>query len=340
MKDNYKKRKEFLKTLIEVNSLDVILLYSHNLDSRYSKWIAGVTAQSFHYYFITRSKSGFFEISYLADELRTLADEEVIDIEDSDIEDQMSELLKTYKNIGFVGEMPYLHISKLKEKVFVNLTSEVDVQLLSKSDLEISKIKESEDIVNKTFELIKSNIKPGITTEYLATVIEKFFLERNVVNAFAVSIATSQHLRQSTIATPDKTKISKEDFLCIDIGVKKNGYYSDRTMMFFLEDNDIKRAYQVLTRINREVTAIVKPGITLGEIVDQYNQKLKNEDLNNELDVSNLGHSIGFGLHEYPNFYKEKQKGLVLEKNTVITLEPEVTFQGFKLRVEDMVYIA
>jgi Xaa-Pro aminopeptidase len=57
--------------------------------------------------------------------------------------------------------------------------------------------------------------------------------------------------------------------------------------------------------------------------------------------VHNLGHGVGFELHEYPSFRKESGAEGLLEEGDVFTLEPGLYDPegGWGVRLEDLVYL-
>ena len=54
---------------------------------------------------------------------------------------------------------------------------------------------------------------------------------------------------------------------------------------------------------------------------------------------ADLGHGIGFSLHEYPLFVRPETDSVALCDGMVLTLEPEVFHRGHWLRVEHMIAI-
>jgi len=78
----------------------------------------------------------------------------------------------------------------------------------------------------------------------------------------------------------------------------------------------------------------------LKEIAKLYKEELKREKLPEEtLEIEDLGHSIGFYVHEHPMFYSSEQENIKLEENMIITLEPEIKFSEYRLRIEDMILV-
>lgn len=340
MKNKFEERKTKLRTVMDRQGLDALLFYANSLDSRYTKWIAGAQALAFHYFLITRDSSKFLEISYLAPELQLVTNEEVVELDDDgETSKQLTPILTEFKRIGIVGDAPFVHLKELDLTKLTDITEEVDQLMLCKTNDELSQINAAAKVLEHTFELVNKNLKPGNTTKELAKLIADYLLTNADALAFPISIATSKHLNESTIATPDDTVIQSSDMLCIDIGCIKSGFYSDATRMFFINNVDAEKRYKELKSINEEVISDIKAGITLGEIVKLYKVKLKNAKLPPTLELQDLGHSIGYGLHEYPNFYKVSQNEFELRAGMVITLEPEIVFTNYRLRVENMVEI-
>lgn len=336
----FKQRKNELHKLLADKRLDLILMYSTSLDSRYSKWIAGVTAPAFHYYFIDSNKTGFCEVNYFAAELRSKTDEEVIELEDNTIGAQLQNLFNNYSSIGIVGEVPYTHLIELQKNAqIIDVTAEIDQLLLIKSADEIIQIKAAATVLKNVFAEANKLLRPNISTKEISLSINTHLRANADELAFSTSVATSKHLPESTIATPDNTLIKLQDSICIDMGVIKDGFYADATRMFFIGNKEQENSYNKLVEVNNEVIRWIVAGRTLKELVDKYKIELKKAGLPLTLEKTELGHAIGFGLHEYPNFYKDNLENFVLQDSMVITLEPEIVFTEYRIRVENMVLI-
>ena len=104
--------------------------------------------------------------------------------------------------------------------------------IVLKSEKEIESIHESCQLVVRTLKLIEQNIRPGITTQDLNTMAEKFIMYCGGRPAFkgfhgfpaALCICLNE---QIVHAVPSKRLIQEGDILTLDLGIKYKNYFTD-----------------------------------------------------------------------------------------------------------------
>ena len=101
-----------------------------------------------------------------------------------------------------------------------------------KSEREIQLMKEAGRIVAETHELLKKNIKPGITTKELDEIAENYILSQGATPAFKgyggfpASICASIN-HEVVHGIPGNKTLQEADIISIDIGTIKDQYYGD-----------------------------------------------------------------------------------------------------------------
>ena len=108
--------------------------------------------------------------------------------------------------------------------------------ILIKTKKEIDYIRESCRIVAETLQLMKSNVKQGVTTKELDQIAEDYILSNNAIAAFKgysqggssidfpASICAS--VDEAVVhGIPDSRVLKNGEIISLDVGVNKNGYF-------------------------------------------------------------------------------------------------------------------
>lgn len=140
-------------------------------------------------------------------------------------------------------------------------------------------------------------------------------------------------------ARATKTAIPSGSFVVCDFGVILAGYCSDRTRTVFKgrPNADAQAVYQAVLEAQLAGIAVIKPGITAGEVDDACRKVLKSNSLDKYFTHS-TGHGVGLEIHESPRLAAGQTQ--VLQSGMVVTVEPGVYVPGkWGVRIEDMVLI-
>jgi len=328
-------RKQFIKNIMIDKKLDAVLIYSDTKNFAFDLAINNLQPVLFHYYFITEKEDGYLEIDYLLENIPK--NFKIIPINEENTVNDLHKFLKQFKRIGLVGNAPWRHLNKIESQI-IDITDEAQKILLQKEQTEIDQIKTSAKIISQTLDSLEISLFKEKTEKNLEKHLRKKLLENSEELAFQICITSGKEIKLTTASFPSENKI--EDIVIIDAGVIKNGFYSDCTRMFFLNNQEAENNYKKLKQVHYSVIKKISIGTTLGEIVKLYIEKLNDAGLPGKtLEVQDLGHSIGFYLHEQPIFFKPEQENFKLLENMIITLEPEISFENYRLRIEDMVLI-
>jgi len=124
----------------------------------------------------------------------------------------------------------------------------------------------------------------------------------------------------------DEIEIKDGDIISIDIGVKKNGYYTDAARTFPV-GNISKDAARLIKVTEESLFAGIAMAITDNYLYDISNAIEKKVAEHGFQEVRMfVGHGIGKNLHEPPEVpnWGEKGKGPRLKKGLVLAIEPMV----------------
>ncbi len=148
-------------------------------------------------------------------------------------------------------------------------------------------------------------------------------------------------------ATPTGTKLSKNDLLLVDAGLKYKRYCSDRTRTvqtdkYFTFDTHqrfkrkkIQKAYDTVLKAHDNAIAKARSGMKAKK-VDALTRDIIEKAGFAKYYVHSTGHGVGLDIHEMP--YISTRSDTMIEDGMVYTIEPGIYIPGeFGIRIEDMV---
>jgi methionyl aminopeptidase len=205
-----------------------------------------------------------------------------------------------------------------------------------KTKKEIDYIRESCRIVAETLQLLKANVKPGITTLELDKIAEDYILSNKARAAFkGYSQVGSYKFPGSICASiddavvhgiPGDRVLKNGEIISLDVGVDKNGYYGDAALSVTV--GEVSTEKQNLLEVTEKSLYLgieeAKEGNHLHDISATIQDYV--EDHGYSIVRELCGHGVGKYLHEdpsIPNFGK-KGTGVKLKKGMTLAIEPMV----------------
>ena len=208
--------------------------------------------------------------------------------------------------------------------------------ILIKSKKEIDFIKESCKIVAETLQLLKGNIKAGITTLELDKIAEDYIRSNNATPAFkGYSQGGAPGFPGSICASIDdevvhgipSSRVLKDgELVSIDIGVLKNGYYGDAALSVavgIIDEEKIK----LMEVTERSLHLGIEQAVVGNRVHDISNAVQVFVEENGFSIVRDLcGHGVGKFLHEDPSIpnFGRKSTGPKLKNGMTLAIEPMV----------------
>jgi methionyl aminopeptidase len=208
--------------------------------------------------------------------------------------------------------------------------------ILIKSKKEIDFIRESCVIVAETLQLLKMNVKIGITTLELDKIAEDYIRSNNATPAFKGysqggapgfpgSICSSID-DEVVHGIPGSRVLKDGEIISIDIGVLKNGYYGDAAITVPVGE---------IAPYKKKLLEVTERSLYMG--IEQASAGNRVHDISNAVQayvetngfsvVRDLcGHGVGRFLHEdpsIPNFGK-KGTGPKLKNGMTLAIEPMI----------------
>lgn len=161
--------------------------------------------------------------------------------------------------------------------------------------------------------------RPGLNILEIARAIEDFITKGGGRPAFPVNISINELAAHYTPKADETRAIGPGDLVKIDIGVEVDGYIGDLAFTYCSEKSPLIEAAE---RAVRAGMAVIKPGVTLGEIGRAIEESVKALGLGIIVNLTghNLERYVFHGGLSIPN--TANSSGQELQEGMVAALEP------------------
>lgn len=212
-----------------------------------------------------------------------------------------------------------------------------------KTKKEIDFIRESCKILAETLQLVKANVRVGITTAELDKIAEDYILSNGAKPAFKGYSQGGASAFPGTICSslndevvhgiPGKVVLTEGDIISIDIGVIKNSYYGDAALTVAVGAiPDEKRKLMEVTE--KSLYLGIEQAVAGGRLHDISAAVQSYVETNGFSIVRDLcGHGVGKFLHEDPSIpnYGKKGTGPKLKIGMTLAIEPMVNIGTYEV---------
>ena len=223
---------------------------------------------------------------------------------------------------------------KARLKTVANVIEEVRS---SKDSSEIAAIKKAAQIAAQALGKIRRYIKPGITENELAGVLDFQIRKAEAFNSFETIVAFGPNASRPH-HQPSNRKLKKNDTILIDFGVRYKGYCCDLTRCFAVGKvtHFYKKVYNAVKEAQAAALKMVKAGVPIKKVDAAARKAIAGHNL--PVYGHGTGHGLGLEIHEEP-FLNAESKGK-LQAGEIITIEPGVYIPGkLGVRIEDDVLV-
>ncbi len=214
--------------------------------------------------------------------------------------------------------------------------------ILLKSPREIARMEKANRIVAETLEEVKSQARPGMTTEELNEVAEACCRKHKVKPAFkgyrgfshALCIAVNEEVVHG-IPGPRQLKVG--DLVSLDFGVLYDGFFGDAAITFAV--GEVTPQAQLLMKATEESLyagiAQLKIGGRLSDISHAVQTTVEGYGFG--VIRQFVGHGIGRSLHEDPQIpnFGPKGRGPVLKPGMTMAIEPMTSAGSWEVKILD-----
>ena len=207
----------------------------------------------------------------------------------------------------------------------------------TKDNSEVAAIKTAAEIAAKALKHTLPHIKPGITENQLAGMLDFQIRKLGATSSFETIVAFGPNASRPH-HRPTTKKLKNKDTVLIDFGAKYKGYSSDITRCFALGRANAfyKKVYDVVERAQAAAIKMIKAGVNMVQIDAAAREVICKTDL--PVYGHGTGHGFGLEIHELP-FLKPESEGNLMA-GQIITIEPGVYIPGkVGVRIEDDILV-
>lgn len=215
--------------------------------------------------------------------------------------------------------------------------------ITTKSKREIELMRKAGEIVFNAHEVVKKEIRPGVSTKYLDEVAHEYIISQGATpsflgyNGFPASICASVN-EVLVHGIPSKDIILKEgDIISIDIGANYKGYHGDSAWTYPVGEisDEAKKLLEVTEASLFAGLEEVRAGNRVGDIGHAISAYIKPYGYG--VPIEYTGHGIGSSMHQDPSIpnYGIIGKGARLRENMTICVEPMVQLKSHRTETMD-----
>lgn len=219
--------------------------------------------------------------------------------------------------------------------------------IILKTKKEIDLIRKSSKIVAETLQLLKSKVKPGITTLELDQIAEDYIRSNDAEPAFKGYSQGGAPAYPATICAsvdeevvhgiPGSRVLRNGEIISLDVGVIKNGYYGDAALTVAVGEisEEKKRLMEATEKSLYIGIEQAKAGGKVHDISAAVQEYIESNGFSVVRDL--CGHGVGKHLHEapsVPNFGK-KGTGAKLKNGMTIAIEPMINIGEYKVHTKN-----
>jgi methionyl aminopeptidase len=211
-----------------------------------------------------------------------------------------------------------------------------------KTSEQIEGIRRAGRLVIETLDLVEPNIRPGVTTDAINTMVHDFTIRRGAIPAplnyrgFPKSVCISIN-EVICHGIPGDRQLEEGDIVNVDVTSILNGYYADASKTFFVgtAGADARKIVDVTRQCLADAIAVVRPGNTVGDIGHAIQSYAERQGCSVVREF--VGHGVGVEFHEAPQIphYGSPGAGVRLMPGMVFTIEPMINLGGKELAILD-----
>ncbi len=213
-----------------------------------------------------------------------------------------------------------------------------------KDEVEVARIERASKGLDKVFEALMRELRPGRTEWEVAAEVMKVATANELTpsgsdSALSPTIVASGPNGALPHSELTARRIKKGDFVVADIFFRYQGYNSDETRTFAVGSAtaEMKRNYATVLEAQESALDIIREGTVCEDVHMAAVKVLRKHGVEKYLNHS-VGHGVGIDIHEMPAIGKGSKSRLLV--NDVVTDEPGIYFPGmYGIRIEDTVKI-
>jgi methionyl aminopeptidase len=203
--------------------------------------------------------------------------------------------------------------------------------IIIKSDDEIAIIREAGSVVAQVLDLLRSGVRPGLTTKELDAIVRREFEARGVTPTFlgyqgypaTVCVSVNDEVVHGI---PGEKVLEEGDIVSMDLGATHRGFVADSAITVGVGhlSPQAERLVQVTEEALWKGIGAARAGAPLGAISFAIQRHAEGAGFSVVREY--VGHGVGREMHEEPQVpnFGAPDRGPVLRKGMVLALEPMV----------------
>ena len=211
-----------------------------------------------------------------------------------------------------------------------------------KSKREIELLRVAGNIVYKTHQYLKPYLKPGITTQEIDDLADKYIRSLDAIpsckgyNGFPAAICISVN-DEVVHGIASSKKLQDGDIVTLDICACYKGYHGDSAWTYKVGEIDEEKEH--LMKYTEKALFVglkeVKPGNRIGDIGAAVYDYATSKGLGVVREL--CGHGVGSNLHEDPEIpnYGTRNTGPRIKEGMVFAVEPMLTAKSPDIEILD-----
>jgi methionyl aminopeptidase len=209
-----------------------------------------------------------------------------------------------------------------------------------KTKEEVEKMRLAAQIAADALKLIEEKIKPGITTEELNELADRYIRSQGATPAFlgyqsfpkSICVSIDDEVVHGIPTT--KRRLREGQIVSIDIGTLIDGFHGDTARTFAVGriSEEASRLLKLTRRALEKGISQARVGNRLGDISYAVQSTVEAEGCSVVRDL--VGHGIGRKMHEEPQIpnFGSPNTGVLLMAGMVLAIEPMVNAGGYKVK--------
>jgi Xaa-Pro dipeptidase len=214
---------------------------------------------------------------------------------------------------------------------------------LIKSASELALMQKASDITVAAMKTGMSNLKEGVSPDYISAIINKAHTEMGGKPDFALVLFGENSALPHGSIRPQLLK--KGDIVLMDCGCKVEGYCSDITRTIVFGAEPTKRQLEIWNLEQKAQAAgfaAARIGVNCEQVDAAARKVITDAGFGPAYKLPGLphrtGHGIGMDGHEWGNMVKGNQQPL--QSGMCFSIEPTISIPGeFGVRMEDCIYM-
>lgn len=201
-----------------------------------------------------------------------------------------------------------------------------------KNEEQIQRIKESSKINTAVLDLVSKNIKVGMSTDEINTIVHEFTVSQGAIPAplnfqgYPKSVCTSINDEVCHGIPSPEVILEEGDIINVDVSTIYNGYFSDASRMFKIGEvhPDLDKLVDVAKECLEKGLEAAKPWGFMGDIAEAVQKHAESNGYSVVREFS--GHGVGLQFHEEPfvSHVGKKGTGMLLVPGMIFTIEPMI----------------